>query len=300
MITNRLVRTFMKDFKIPGPVQRYEFLEYYVNTYDCVIKCKENFELFKNVLRKFENEDAFLNYRHKILDDIVNDITNNDAYKKFIEDKNLLNFNFLTNNVKGKNLYNANNAGQHYLSIDLRSGNFMALKHYDKSIVKNCDTWEEYIKCFTEHVYFGIGKTFRQKVLGHLNVKRIMNYERILLEEEIVKSILDSNILNIEDMVSHNFDEVVFKVNEDFDVNEISIPEKFVNDVHVEKFLLEQINLYSMFVKKNGEQIKFKGVNNNLFPQVFKHYMNLLLDEKDLYFTSDTGHLCKYMEVMEF
>lgn len=300
MLGKHLVKSFMKDFKIPGPVQRNDFLEYYINTYDSVLDCKKYYDLFLNTIDKFENEDHFLGHRYKILENVVADITNNETYKAFIEDKNLLNFQFFTNNIKGKNFYKTENAGKFYLSIDLRSGNFMALKHYDKDIVKNCETWEEYVKNFTEYEYFGLGKTFRQKVLGHLNVKRIMNYERILLEEDIVKPIIDVNILSVDMIVSHNFDEVVFEIDKNFDEKIIEIPEKFKNDVHVEKFELEQIKPYSMFVKKMENKIKFKGVNNNLFPQVFKHYMNLPLDDKDMYFVSDTGHLCKYVEKLEF
>ncbi len=302
MISDAMVHRFLKDFSISLPVERKEFLDYYLETFDSYFDMKNKFDIFMKCRSYFANDEHFYTYRNRVVEQILSYI---ESHKKYIEFNNCnckFDEGLLTTKLHNRDIFNLENVGKTFLSIDLVSGNFTAMKHFDKDLVKHAETWKEFMHIFSEFDYFAEAKHFRQVLLGKLNPKRIMRYERLLLERDILKFIIDDdkNNLKLEHIVSHNYDEIIFEVDKDFDECSVNVPESYKNDVHIEKFVLENITPYKMFIKRNGTKMKFKCVNSKLFPQVYKHVMGLPLHEKDMYFISDTGHLSKYIEKLKF
>jgi hypothetical protein len=204
----------------------------------------------------------------------------------------------LTKNISGKSIFSGQNAGKTFVSIDLRCGNFFALKNLSSDLMRGCKTWQEFVKTFTNYSYFGNTKHLRQSVLGKLNPKRILNYEKMILDKEILNCVLAHSSLQINDLVNSSFDEVIFEVGDEFDKNDIVIPDKYKDDVHVEMFKLEKIGDHDMYIKRRENDFKLKCVDVNLFPQVYKHVTKVKLHEKDMYFTAQSGLLAKYIETL--
>ena len=303
MLSNAMVHRFFKDFNISLPVERSEFLSYYVETFDEYFDLKRKLEVFTQARNDFDNDEAFYVYRNGIVEKILSYIQNHEKYKEFNESTDKFDEGLLTGKLrKNKDIFTKDNIGKTFLSIDLTSGNFTALKHWDRDLVMNAETWEEFVGNFTKYKYFAEAKHFRQALLGKLNPKRIMRYERLLLERDILSFIVndDRNGLKLDNIISHNYDEIIFEVDGNFNEYLVRIPEAYKNDVHIEKFVLENIAPYKMFVKRSGAKIKFKCVNSNLFPQVYKHVVGLPLHSKDMYFIADTGQMAKYMESLVF
>ena len=65
-----------------------------------------------------------------------------------------------------------------FLSFDMIKANFQALRYVDPSIVRDCETWEEFVACFTDVKYLASAKQVRQEVLGKLNGKRLAAIEK--------------------------------------------------------------------------------------------------------------------------
>ena len=296
-ITDKMVRRFIRDFSIPAPVQRKEFLEYYLRLYDKVYDTKRKFEVFMEARSAFQDDESFLDYRSRVRNDIINDISNNEKYISWTQSNDVYITPFP---VLKKEVFIRNNANKTFLSFDLKAGNFSVLRYIDKSIVRNYDTWEEYVRHFSPFEYFQLSKHFRQVTLGKLDsAKRIKKYEYVIMSSLIQTHILNQGILNINDIVMSCYDEVIFDITNK-SIEKLVIPKDMQDNLHVEVFTLQQLLPYNMFVKKSDEKITFKCCNVKLFPQIYKHYMGLNVEVLDKYFIDDTGHLSKYIEELQW
>lgn len=308
-MNDHLARRFIRDFGLPIPIESAKLLDYYVELYDKVYDTKRKYKIFKECLKDFNTEEQFFEYRNGIVHDIVEHFENHPSYRIFNESKDKYNelFNIPKENIT-KNLYSPLNADKYYVSIDLREANFTVLKNLDKSMVFNADSYEEFIKNFNplSNEYFGITKHMRQSILGKLNSKKIVKRAKYLLDNYIILPIVDKQrVLDINQIRNFNHDEYVFEVTLDFKPDSIKIPDYWKSDVKVSMFYLKQIEPYNFFVKmyfKSDSERKydFKGVNVNLFPQVYKHYFGLEIEDKDLMFTSDSGLKAKYIEALKW
>jgi hypothetical protein len=252
---------------------------------------EKKLKLFLECVETFQDENDFYSYRNGVVSAILKEIENSQSYQEFVSQALLE-----SHKTDGlpKNLFIENNADKTCISVDLKHGNFLALKTYDKSIVKNADTWEKFVRNFTSFEYFQESRHIRQATLGKLNNKRIMNYERVILENEILPMVLESTGFEMKDILYHNFDEIVFDATGWH--GKLEVPNKYADDVHVEEFKLEK--LQSIYIKR-GEKTKLKCVSTNLFPQAYKHVFGKKLKDKDMYFVFD-GCLSKYVEETKF
>ena len=127
------------------------------------------------------DQNRFLDTYYKIRDEIITNTEDSDAYKKFnsIDMKQ-----FEVKNrpaVTSNNIYNGENVGKCFLSIDLRKANFQALRWCDPGIVLGADTYEDFIGKFTDLDYVKKSKYTRQVVFGKLNPKRHITVEKFLI-----------------------------------------------------------------------------------------------------------------------
>lgn len=304
-ITDRLAHRFIKDFNLPIPLESKDLLEYYIDLYDSVFDSKYKLEIFKDMIKDFESEEDFYNYRNGIVHQVLEFIENQKSYKEFNQRDLKLEYPITGKNssIRNSTIYSINNIGKYFLSIDLKSANFVVLKSIDKNLVKGKDTWEEFMSEFTDYEYLKKSKHLRQSLLGKLNSKRIMKYARYLLEAEIIKPLIDNKIFFPEQIVSYNFDEFIFEIEENSNIDKYIKDSEILgsNNLNIRKFRLEQIsNKFKYFVKvEDSGRIEFKGVDKKLFPQVFKHYFNLPIENRDLFFTTELGISAKFLEPID-
>ena len=113
-------------------------------------------------------------------------------------------------------MYNGENAGKVFVSFDLVKSNIQALNYADKEILFNSDTYENFIKRFTDSKYIARSKYFRQVVFGQMNPKRHITIAKFLISK--VYETLRAHGLDWE-LVAVSSDEIVFEVPEDIEWN---------------------------------------------------------------------------------
>lgn len=304
-MTDRLAHRFIKDFNLPIPLESKDLLPYYIDLYDSVFNTRYKLEIFKKMIKDFESEEDFYNYRNGVVHKVLEFIENQESYKEFNQKELGLEYPITgrDKSIRNSSIYSLSNVGKYFLSIDLKSANFVVLKSIDKNLVKGRDTWEEFVSEFTGYEYLKKSKHLRQSLLGKLNSKRIMKCAKYLLESKVIKPLLDRKQIKVEQIVSHNYDEFIFELEEQSNIDKILQDTEIIDfsDLNIRKFKLVQISdKFKYFIKvEDSGRIEFKGVDKRVFPQVFKYYFNLPIENRDLLFTTELNIPARFLEPIE-
>ena len=208
----------------------------------------------------------------------------------------------ILSNYPNNSIYKENNIGKTFLSIDLVKANYQSLKFIDKSLVLNSVNYDDLISKFTDYMYIKQSKYIRQVIFGHLNPKRLQKIQRYLIEQVILYVLSHENMIEDSIVMASN-DEVIFEINDflsdDFSNTFKEITNNIKNslniDVDIEIFTLNHLGM-NCYVKefKNKEGYQFAGVSQIYYPQVYKKYHNLPINDLDLTFKHD-NQLVKFL-----
>lgn len=266
-----LAKRFVSDYKLPIQIINEDLFCYSLITLGVIPKWVE---LKKIVKDKFNNNNnEFLEEYYRIRDNIITSVLNNEAYQKF----NTMSMSKYQNlrkeaNISSKNIYNQENVGKNFISIDLKKANFQVLNKIDKNILFNSDTYEEFIGKFTDLSYVKNSKYTRQVIFGKLNPSRHITIEKYYTLK--IYELLSDKLELTKDykITSISNDEVVYEVSvmdENSEIEEVAsqietlIKEELGLIVHVEYFKLKGFEL----CYKSTESPKFtfysKVFNNN-------------------------------------
>lgn len=309
-LSNKFKKFFVKDNDLPIGVLQEPYFEKLLNTYvhynehygknDIKKKMKD----FVDALEYFDyNEDNFSSYSRKLIDQVINGITSNETYKNLISNE-LKEFN-IVKKVKRNDLYTRANFGKTFLSIDLKSANFFSLKYYSDEIVNNSNSYEDFIRNYTDLEHFINSKQLRQVIFGNLNPKRQIKIQEFIINK-IIDLIVSNNILPIENFVTSSSDEIII------DLTNVSFQREIMKDISklvfdtenkISKFCkfqifnLEKISDKHSFCRKNilfevnknleivESQInEYKNVPKTVFSQVFKYNVGMKMYEEDFAF----------------
>ena len=184
-----LCKRFVSDNNLPIPILHdKEKFDYYLDLYENLYHSRSLWESLCNEIdTKYSGDiNEFLNTYYIIRDKMITDILENEKYQEFLK-VDMSKFN-VTEDLKKfpkGNVYNLDNIGKCFLSIDLKKGNFQAIKYFDKSIVKNKDTYEEYVGHYIDSKYLQGSKYTRQVVFGKCNASRQIAIESILCQNSM-------------------------------------------------------------------------------------------------------------------
>jgi hypothetical protein len=255
------------------------------------------------------NMQKFLEHRHSVKDQILSHILNSEGYKAMLADKSPLEDCKLV--VGANELYTEQQDGGLFLSFDMIKANFQALRYVDPSIVRDCETWEEFVACFTDVKYLASAKQVRQEVLGKLNGKRLAAIEKYHSNEFGKEYKYRLGIYGFSPF-SIKTDEIIFK----FDGTEKEFESFHAGDqeykgfkFRVNKFKLnmrtfkiafsdKRINIFEKEDFLDGHRRNLKCVPATYYPQVYKLLNGMEISDSDLVFSSD-HELCKYMKPLE-
>ena len=318
-------RRFIKDFLLPFPVADPEYIFYYVNLFDEVYHSKEKYDMYLALFNKLGGDEKFFVYSKEIQENALNKIKNSPAYDSFIHDTRDLfsGYKWLATNVPKGQVYKGINDGKRFLSIDLVKANYQALKYYTRNILNlpaneddlilGTNSFDEFIRKFTEEEYFTKAKKFRQVIFGNMNPKRQQTIQKYIINE-ILTYLLDG-LLSIENLKDYTSDEIVFEIDENVNVDNIlgkfQAKQKEMNiDLHLDIYTLKWLkkagdnenSKEGFFVREFDDgRIDFKGVESSLMPQVYKHYKGMFdLREEDLLFYASNGMLARYIKPIEW
>jgi hypothetical protein len=278
-----------------------KMFKYHLNLYDDMFRSMYKWNMLWNYIDNNYNgnPEEFLKDFYAVRENIVSTIPNNEAFKAF----NIMDMNqFATKQLSPRcsSLYNETNIGKRFISIDLTKGNFQALNYVDKNILLNSETYEEFIRKFTDIYYIEDSKYFRQVIFGQMNPKRHITVEKYMIGK--VYDYLTEKYEWMKDLVVWNSDELIFEItvpNIDLPTPE-SIETAIEMDlgiyVHLDLFTLDGYNLYSL--KENHKRCTFFAKRNSVYnvydelmcvPQpyyaiVHKLYHNIPLVKEDFHF----------------
>jgi len=269
-------KSFVKLFDLNVPV--LEHLDYYIDQMSKTQKYKDIRE-FAALYKECESEiDDAYEFRKNKSEEIIEFIKGTNAYNELCYDKNLIDF------PTNKSLEYVE--GVKYLSIDLRSANWISLKKYDPEHINELgSTYSEFLYKFNLPKVFIHSKYLRQFIFGNVNPKRLIKVQRNIIQD-VVRQYQD--ILQIEGVKN---DEVIFTFkdfNEIRDIYNKLDHERYKTKIftvnRVEDFRID--NIYD--IDENLIHRELMGVDGTLFFIKLKQYITgEKLDIRDLYFKSN-------------
>ena len=232
-----MARKIIKDFKLPfsylGPSHFTTMVD---NMMQVAPEFNEAVDMIVNICVNIPREDqpSFCGYIGEVTDLMVKHILNNTGYQAFnLKDIDQF-FPLAQQNIPTGDIYNHENAGKSFISIDLKNAAFQAMKTWDRLYgVKQGYLIGSYINTYKEFVeyivlksglyvsrgelidnvvieYVSKCKSLRQVILGKTNPKRIMHIEKSIMQTIITMIRESLDILP----VRFNNDEVVYEYNE--------------------------------------------------------------------------------------
>ena len=325
MLYNReLAKRFISDYKLPIPLINEKYFFYHLGLYQEDYNSLEYyFELLDMIGKKYGGDcNKFLEDYYNVRDKIITTIVESEAFQKF----NTMDMNVFTikdrPNITSDNIYNNDNIGKFFISIDLKKANFQTLRNIDKDIVFGADTYEEFIGKFTDLDYIKESKHTRQVIFGKCNPKRhitaekyfIMQiYKKVIeqfphLSDKCVSLSNDGMIFNV-DFLRYNDKLTCFSLKKDIQ----TIAKEIGFDVHVEFFHLKGYNLVfkeirsirkTFFMKDyfcTDGKFKMIGVPLQYHSIAYKLYKGKELSEIDYHFDYEgmDARFCEEFDIEE-
>ena len=325
MLYNReLAKRFISDYKLPIPLINEKYFFYHLALYQEDYNSLEYyFELLDMIGKKYGGDcNKFLEDYYNVRDKIITTIVESEAFQKF----NTMDMNVFTikdrPNITSNNIYNNDNIGKFFISIDLKKANFQTLRNIDKDIVFGADTYEEFIGKFTDLDYIKESKYTRQVIWGKCNPKRhitaekyfiIQIYKKVIeqfphLSNKCVSLSNDEMIFNV-DFLQYNDKLTCFSLKKDIQ----TIAKEIGFDVHVEFFHLKGYNLVfkesrsirkTFFMKDyfcTDGKFKMIGVPLQYHSIAYKLYKGKELSEIDYHFDYEgmDARFCEEFDIEE-
>lgn len=297
-----ILKRWVKDYNLPIKTYQEPYFSYLVDLYDDYFDTHKKLNMLKEAVSNFKSEDKFLAHYYEVRDKVIQSIKSKEEFQEF-NTGDLSKFNINSGYCKN-DIYKQTSVNKYFVSIDLVKANYQALRYINPEIVSNTSSYEEFIGLFTDLEYMAKSKYLRQVVFGNINPKRQIKVERYLIEQ-VINLLLENKIFESDDIQMALSDEVIFEISpekidkfckESKSLVLAAIIKATLNiDVDIEVFKLVSVadKYYAKeFLNKKGYELK--GVPQIYFPQVYKKYNNLSLEDRDLVFYHE-NQLAKFL-----
>ena len=302
---------FIEDFQLPITTVEDPYFDKQIHLLeDSFGAATKYLELMCTIRDYFNgNPQAFLEHRRSVKDKILSEILASEGYKAMLADKSPLED--YTPLVGARELYTEEQDGGMFISFDMVKANFQALRYVDPSIVRDCETWEEYVSKFTDIPYIAAAKQVRQEVLGKLNGKRLAAIERRIAND--FAKVLVERYGDKFTLFSIKTDEIILKFNgkeKEFEKFELANEEfqgfkfranKFKLHMRVFKRALsdKRIVVYEKEDYLNAHRRILKAVPVTYYPQVYKLLNGMKINESEDLIFSHEHELCMFKYPIE-
>jgi len=309
---SKLAERFISDYNCPFAYIDDTHFNYCLNTFGYSDKWSALINVIK---RKFAgNPDLFLDEYYRVREKIIQDILHNEDYIRFNTEMDMTMFALDKDvkNITSNNIYHRDNIGEYFISIDLKKANFQALHHVSSAIVKNRNTYEDFIGCYTDLDYIKESKYTRQVIFGKCNPKRQITVEKYYINE--IRKII-GDIPSFE-LVSLSNDELVYKFTGD--ALWLEALEHDIADIKQKIYDTSLLEVSITFFKLNGyefqnmetgkckftfyqkliyfqNETKLVSVPMAYYKFVHKFINNLPLEDEDYLFSYE-GSMCEFKD----
>lgn len=282
-------KQFIKDFNLPIPVYKEPHFSYYLELFDDLYNSKSKYELLKDAIKKTHN---LKKYTYELMNRIVEKIKSQSEYENFVKDDKY-DSKELPNRIDIYNKFSTE--PKFYISIDIIKANYNCMKFYNRNLVMNTDTWEEFMMKFTDIQYFIESKYFRQIIFGNLKSKKMVSIQKYIIsliyskmKDKILGKISSDELIISTDInnAKNDFNEVV-KILDEF-------PDNIKSILKITLFSLESIGNSKAFIRKNYKpdkiddlmnkesfQIEIKNIEKDFHAQAYKFINNLEIINSD-------------------
>lgn len=212
-ITTEARRRFAIDMNLP--IRDYESAVFYptLEQLDNYFDTKAKWQLFYDSV-KTRNWDSFITERTNVIQMMTNSIKfDTTRYQEFLHYTDSITPESYPNATR--QFYNRDRIGQYFVSFDLAKGCFAALHHFNPEIVSNCNSYDEFIRRFTENEFLIQSKAVREAALGRLDNQCIAKYESMMIDTVAhLANLHRSECFNKNAVCAKNTDEVIYQVDE--------------------------------------------------------------------------------------
>lgn len=304
----KLRQRFCKDCDIPINIFDEPYFSDRLGLFDFLYNSVSKWNLFKSEFAKYDSAiDYFTDYS-RIKDEAIESVRNTEGFQLFSA-YGVNDFSIKNKGLPSGRIYNPDNNGRIFLSIDMKKANFSALHEYRSDIFGGAHTWEEFISRFTDNKHIINSKYIRQVIMGNLNPKRQTAYEKVLMDK-LLTDILHAGVIGKKYVAAFLADEIIFDVTDlenrhevIADIYKISNQVPYMN---TEAFSLHKIygygvdgyikNVFSM--SNAGRSIKVKCVDKDMMAFVARYLLKEPVTDFDMIFYYN-GLLAKFEQVPE-
>lgn len=306
VISTKLKERFCTDCNIPIHIFQEPYFTDRLKLYDKFYGTLEKWATFVKELENYDSEQNYFEEYNRVKDEAINFIKSTEAYQRFNEE-DMNQYAVTHKNISSKDIYHPSNNGKTFISIDMKKANFSALRYYDESIFAGAETWEDFLRRFTNNEHIINSKYIRQVILGNCNPKRHITYEKHLMDVLLIHlSKCDSMI--IDKVVFFSNDEIVLDIS-DMDIIDKQLFFTYIQicldpipiPLKVQLFQLNKIDGTNGYIKKfplneDGVKLEFKCLDNLYLPFVLRYCRNEEVTENDKVFYHE-GLLAQFIEI---
>lgn len=286
-------KAFLKNIALSIPIlkepyftDRLQLLERQFGAYSKWIQFQED-------IKAYATEKEFFLYSNGVRDKAIEFIKKQQAYSSFIESDLRKVYPF--QKLKGIPItpYEMRNDGKYCLSIDLKSGNYNALRFVNPLLVGETKTYEEFISEYTNIESLKSSKQIRQNIFGHLKNDHIVYIENYLIHQFLA---IVMEHFEKENVLAFAKDEIVIDITNN--VNKVIILSKKLKEkaeeldipISIETFKLKGIYIVrneekiftNYFLKDMGKgKVEFKNIHPIYLPFVLRAYYGEDVTEYD-------------------
>ena len=324
-LTNSLKKRFCKNYNIPIQIYEEPYWSSRIELFDELFDTKARLKSFLIDLNTYDNEQDYFEQDNIFMQEVIDDIRESEGFQFFnsTDNNDILAYDtkyvLSLNNYRKNDIYVEPYKNKLLVSIDLKKANFQVLKYFanlhNKEIFQGKETWEEYLSVFTQETTKINSKHLRQVIFGALNPSRVINYEKKLMCNLLLK-ILDEFPEFQEKVVSLNTDEIVIGLDKFNPINwETSlhslieqlnkIKQKLVEVClemglycEVDVFVLEKLGKdvwKKNFVLNTNTRNPYKKVSSLVYPFVLRDRNNEKIQEEDRVFFYE-GNKCVFLD----
>lgn len=317
-ISSTLKERFCRDLQLPIKIFQEPYFTERLELYDKHFGCLDAYTAFCEMLQNYDSEQEYLAEYNGLKDAVIQHLQNCPEFVYFCEKEDMSKFDIPNRSFPKNSIYKQTLIGKRFVSFDMCKGNFTAIKHYNPNIFNYAETYEDFIRQFTDNEHFIKSKYIRQVIFGAVNPKRQVKYEQYLMNK-VLEHIL--NFFAPEKIVYFSTDEIVVELSNDastpIDID--SEEYKFIADtvnmfvdmgitIRGEAFVLSYMEEYDAYIKKvyakvfasdgrplsNSELQVIKNATNLTMPFVIRKLYNLPASENDNVFIYE-GRLAKFI-----
>lgn len=284
-ITRELKRRFCKNCNIPINLFEEPYFTNRLQLLDKQYGTKAKYSRFLGSIEPFKTEQEYYEHYNGVKDAAIFFIKSSPEYNCFNNvDLSELDDMCRRYPITSNSIYKPSFDRMRFISIDMKHANFNAIRHFSPAIFGNADTWEVFMRKFTDDQHIIESKYVRQVILGNCNPKRHIGYERMLMYRLFL--LLVDLIEN--DIVSLSNDEIIIRDNgklSDIKERVWQYEKESGLEFKVETFKLHNLGDEVGYMKLyNDMSYKLKCVDNDYIHMIIRYMERGEILNEDLYF----------------